>query len=603
MFFRFNTIISRLLLAGFAAGTLVAMSPAKPGVTPSAKVLEFHQRAAQTYHMGGLAAALQRVKASQFNINRDMASDTLYMSFPVIVGNYADAGDPAYPIQNLQQELFDGPWPTITMREHYLEMSYNQFHLSGDVYGWYPVSQGHAYYEGSQTEPFDNGFTGPPGGVGAFLQETLIQADTTVDFSQYDNDGPDGIANSGDDDGFVDACFFVHSGRGGEGGGPYIWSHRYRYSAWWGSAFTTNDSSANGGMIRVNDYIMQPALSTSGGMIEIGVFSHEFGHAIGLPDLYDTDYSSDGIGRWGLMGGGSWNTPTEPAHLSAWSKEVLGWVTPVLIEENINYMEIPNVVENPYVLKLWRFGQPDPWTSWWGPGLDVGREYYLVENRQRIGSDVHLVGTGLLIWHVDNTQSTNSNDSHRMVDMAAADGTFGNGTSSGDPWPGSTNNRNFDFETIPAAIGWDGTNTQVAVLNISDSDSTMYADVEVYESTPHLSLADFEIYDADGDEVLVPGELFEVWAEVTNSGGAATGISGSIFSESPYVEVISGTAEFENLDFMESAMGNLPFELLVADSAQTGVIDLTIQFTATETEDTSSYVISVGIGTPEVGLV
>ena len=581
----------------------IATSPAKPGVIPSPQVIAAQQIFAETYATGGLVSAIQRVKAERSNTNRDLRADTLFMSFPVIVGNYADAGEPAYPIQNLQDELFDGPWPTPTMREHYLEMSYGLFQLSGHVYGWYPVSQGHAYYEGSQTEPYDNGFIGTPGGVGSFLRETLLMADSSVDFSQYDNDGPDGIANSGDDDGTVDACFFVHSGRGGEGGGPSIWSHRSRYAGWWGSAFVTNDQSANGGYIRVNDYIIQPAMSTSSGMIEIGVFSHEFGHAIGLPDLYDTDYSSSGVGNWCLMSGGSWNTPIRPAHMSAWCKEILGWLEPVLVTDNIDANEIPNVEQHPYALKLWRNGVLDPWTSWYGLGLSVGREYYLVENRQRIGTDVHLVGTGLLVWHIDNTQYGNSNEAHRLVDMAAADGTFGNGTSAGDPWPGTTDNRNFDFETIPPAIAWDGSNTQVAIRNISDSDTTMSADLEVHETVPHLALSEFDLYDETGDDIMEPGETFEVWIHVTNTGGLATGIEATISSESPAVQVTSSSATIPDLDFMNTAIGNLPFELIVSDTAHTSVVSLNIAITSIENADTMRYTITVGIGSPEVGLV
>ena len=63
------------------------------------------------------------------------------------------------------------------------------------------------------------------------------------------------------------------------------------------------------------------------GTIEIGVFCHEFGHAFGLPDLYDGSGSS-GIGHWGLMGSGNWNTPTNPAHFDAWCKSQLGWIVP-----------------------------------------------------------------------------------------------------------------------------------------------------------------------------------------------------------------------------------------------------------------------------------
>ncbi|MCF6238582.1 MAG: M6 family metalloprotease domain-containing protein, partial [Candidatus Marinimicrobia bacterium] len=490
---------------------ILAISPAKPGVVPSQKVKDFSRIAAETYTQGGLVVKMQRIKQANIQIaehgNRELRED-VFMSFPVILGSYTDYNEQNSVIDDLQAELFDGPWPTVTMAEHYTEMSYSQFYLSGTVYGWYELSQTGAYYEGSQTEPYDNGFTNPPGGVGDFLQETLQLADLEIDFSQYDNDGPDGEANSGDDDGFVDAAFFVHSGSGGEYGGPYIWSHRSTYSNWWGGPFLTNDMGANGTVIKVNDYIMQPATNGSGGLIEIGVFSHEFGHAIGLPDLYDTDYSSDGIGDWCLMGGGSWSMPYSPTHFSAWCKEMLGWIVPVIPDNNMDAVQILNVEENPYVLKLWTHGELGSYYSYYSHGQDVGREYYLIENRQRIGTEQHIPGTGIVIWHIDNTQYHNSDETHRMVDVVAADGNS-NGSSPGDSWPGSTNSRRFDYETNPPAIGWAGVNTEVALLNISDSDSTMMTDLEVYEVNPHLYIADMLINDANADGFLSPDESGE----------------------------------------------------------------------------------------------
>src|SRR2546426_4775425 len=63
----------------------------------------------------------------------------------------------------------------------------------------------------------------------------------------------------------------------------------------------------------------------------LGVSVHEFGHDLGLPDLYDTDYSSDGAGIWDVMSEGAWNGAprgSSPAMFSAWSKIRLGWFTP-----------------------------------------------------------------------------------------------------------------------------------------------------------------------------------------------------------------------------------------------------------------------------------
>ena len=73
--------------------------------------------------------------------------------------------------------------------------------------------------------------------------------------------------------------------------------------------------------VKVNKYTIQPELYGTGTSIStIGVFAHEFGHALGLPDLYDTDYTSEGVGNWSLMAGGSWNYSggnggNRPAHL------------------------------------------------------------------------------------------------------------------------------------------------------------------------------------------------------------------------------------------------------------------------------------------------
>ena len=73
------------------------------------------------------------------------------------------------------------------------------------------------------------------------------------------------------------------------------------------------------------EYTMEPEENGSGQPIEVGVFSHEFGHFIGLPDLYDTDYSSGGMGLWCLMASGSYAGGSDyPAHMNVWCKMKLG---------------------------------------------------------------------------------------------------------------------------------------------------------------------------------------------------------------------------------------------------------------------------------------
>ena len=596
-------MIKKLVLLNIMImASVMASSPAKSGVTPSPTVVEQTAIMSQDYQQGGLVAKVQRIKAENLELGSRDDREEVYMSFPVILGSYADVDDQDTVVSLLQQELFDGPWPTPTMAEHYLEMSYDQFHLSGTVLGWYELSREGDYYEGSQSEPYDNGFGDPPGGTGSFLQESLDQADIDVDFARYDNDGPDGVANSGDDDGYVDAAFFVHSGRGGEGGGAYIWSHRWVYSGWWGSAYTTNDASANGGFIRVNDYIIQPAVSTGSGLIEIGVFSHEFGHALGLPDLYDTDYSSGGVGSWCLMASGSWSTPSSPVHMSAWCKEMLGWLEPYQLDENIEGLEFPTAAAQPFAAKLWTHGELDYYVGSYSQGQNVGREYYLIENRQRVGTEQHLPGTGLIIWHIDNSQWSNSNENHRMVDVIAADGYF-NGSSPGDAWPGTTNNRNFDFETDPSAVGWNGENTEVAVLNISDNDTLMTANVEVHESNPHIRISDFNISDENNDHIYTAGETIEVWLTIENTGGIANNLTATFSHVGDAVEVISEEIVFGPIDFMEMTFASDPFEFQISDSLEPQAVTFDIAFLADEMAIAEHHEMVLLLGAPEVALV
>ena len=271
---------------------------------------------------------------------------------PVLTGLYNDTAVQPLATTVLQQEFFDGPWPTGTISDYYNEVSLGLLEIEGTVYDWTVLDSTEVYY------------TAALGGVsltysrtGEFIQELIDAHDTAVDWGIYDNDGPDGVPNSGDDDGFVDILVLVHPTIGAECYSQYVhmWSHSGTYSIWnvsGGQPYTTNDAAAGGGMIRIDDYIMGPALSCEGGTIEIGVFCHEFGHAFGLYDLYDWTGYSSGIGYWGLMGAGNWNTPSSPAHLSAWSKEQLGWIDPVEVDWQSQSLTLDPVETSGDVVKL-----------------------------------------------------------------------------------------------------------------------------------------------------------------------------------------------------------------------------------------------------------
>ncbi len=596
-------MFKKLNLIGIVGiSTVMAIAPPKPGVIPPQGVIQQATIMAETYNEGGLAAKMRRIRDAniqhEVNGTRDLRED-VYASFPVIMGSYSDYDDDANAGNLLQRELFDGPWPSITMTEHYEEMSLGQFHVSGSVYGWYELSQTGHHYGG-----VDNGWDG---GVGDFLQESLDASDIEIDFTQYDNDGDDGIPNSGDDDGEVDAVFFVHSGIGAEDGGVdnRIWSHSWSYSgaSGTGQAYETNDIGANGNPITVNNYIIQPAENGTGDLIEIGVFSHEFGHALGLPDLYDTDGSSDGIGNWCLMSGGSWTSPSSPAHMSAWCKEMMGWVIPVVPDTNMDGILIPPVVGTGHVLKLWTNGELS-FLNHGGFSQDstVAREYFLVENRQVLGTDQYLAGTGLMVYHINNTRWSNSDEENRLVDVEPASG-FGGGTTAGHPWPGTSGNRLFDFETYPSSMSDAGQNSQVAIFNISDSDSIMSASIEVTEAFPHLYIADMTYTDENDDGFLSPDESGQIWLELVNYGVLTTGISATLIPDNPVFTFTNSEISFDDIPTNTSALANSSLDFTLASTFEKGTTNLRIAVSNTTSGTIDTLAFEIVIGDPQVALI
>lgn len=106
-----------------------------------------------------------------------------------------------------------------------------------------------------------------------------------------------------------------------------------------------------------------------------GVLCHQFGHQIGLPTLFDNNSSngrSQGIGNWGLMGTGVWNSNGYiPAQLSAWSRYYLGWENAIEITNDMTDLPVDYFLDgNPLAKRLYKIPISDT-------------EYFLIENRQQ----------------------------------------------------------------------------------------------------------------------------------------------------------------------------------------------------------------------------
>jgi M6 family metalloprotease-like protein len=387
--------------------------------------------------------------------------------------------------------------PTGSMRDFYLENSYGKLDLVGGVTGWYKMSHLHSYYVTD-----DYGF-GPPPNARTLARHAVNAADPYVDFGEYDYDG----------DGWVDALIIVHAGPGAEetADSNHIWSHE-----WALDSILTRDG------VKLHEYNMNPE-TYQGGLVNMGVFSHEFGHTLGLPDLYDTDYETEGLGDWSIMAHGSWNHQgASPAHFDGWCKYKLGFTDVDTVTDNRTDVKVLQAETSPVSYRLW------------ASDTDT-LEYFLVENRQKTGFDFYLPGHGLLIYHVDEARWGNDlqwcPDStpveHYEVALEQADGWYqlegcygsSNQGNAGDPFPGSRDKRAFDDTTTPSTRDYYDNSTQVAVWNISDSDSAMTANLDVTWSRPCLFLDQFVLDDTtygNGNGLLEPGEKIKLYFTISN---------------------------------------------------------------------------------------
>jgi hypothetical protein len=117
----------------------------------------------------------------------------------VLLAGFADSEPPAITPSELQRLLFDGPAPRGTLPEFYREASRGMFSVRGTVAPWVHTSVPMRDAAGEQE---GHGWIGAR--MREFVAEAIRLADPDIDFGLYDNSGPDGIPNSGDDDGFVD---------------------------------------------------------------------------------------------------------------------------------------------------------------------------------------------------------------------------------------------------------------------------------------------------------------------------------------------------------------------------------------------------------------
>lgn len=420
---------------------------------------------------------------------------------------YKDTTTNPYDISVLTTELFGGGPSTLSA--YYHENSYGFLSVDGVVKPWTRLSHDESYYAGTPFKAEDNsiqpcfGVCRENSKVAELVEEAARANDDPALWGHFDNDGPDDKENTIDDDGKVDFVVIVHPGKGAEcqnGAKVALWSHQDLLSNWANhNAFATKtkSNSKNGGNIEVDDYVLVPSVACDGVTpIQIGVIAHEFGHSLGLPDLYDTSRNpkSEGLGNWDLMAGGSWggdgNSPEMPVHMSAWSKAYLGWVKPKDITQDLGPITLAPYESTPSEPKVYLITIKS----------NIANMYYLISNRQKIGFDSKLPGSGLLILRVNegklkdglsnNNLNTDPND--MGVSVVEADGknllihhhpddSFRGGA--GDTFPGEQKVASFDNTTHPTSEG------TISVCGIAENSKTVAFSMYISQGTCQVSAA------------------------------------------------------------------------------------------------------------------
>ena len=338
------------------------------------------------------------------------------------------------PAAEFEKLLFD-PKNVRSMTSYYRKLSYGALDVTGEVVGYVRAPRPYGFYTNGESGTGEDYPNNTPG----LLHDALTEFCKSDDLRRFDVDG----------DGYVDGIFLIHAGGGAEAEPdpsrrPHqIWSHKW----------VLPKPFSNAG-VRVYAYSTEPEDG------RVGVFAHEFGHVLGLPDLYDTSYRTRGIGDWCLMAGGSWGgAGNRPVRMSAWCLAQLGWIKPKVVRAARSLALSTLEVRKTDCYRLWTKGRGGP-------------EYFLLEHRRKQGLDAALPGSGLAVWHIDETQSENTNPLSYRVGLVQADGLRDlernrNDGDAGDLFPGSKRVKSLDRQTTPSSRAHDGSPTGVALSAIA----------------------------------------------------------------------------------------------------------------------------------------
>ena len=343
--------------------------------------------------------------------------------------------------------------------QYFADQSNGSYRPQFDVFGPVTLTRNVAYYGTDGSEEGDDQHATDAVVEGCRLANEQF----SINWADYDSDS----------DGYVDFVYVIYAGKGQADGGTAetIWPHNWSVeSARYYGNCTYSESQCRVGGKKLDNYAMSGEMSGSslGG---IGTLCHEFGHVMGLPDLYDTSYGTNYNNSltpndWNIMDGGSYNGDGHcPPNYDPWEKEFFGWHTPINPgNQGQNLTLYANGTQNYQAYQITSNGNyVSPTTS--------GVRYY-IENRQAQGWDEPLTGHGMLIWKVNfNASKWTNNEPNNTANNPYYTVVSAYGSAIG--WDGSTDNCKWNtFPGTKNKTSWNGVSGK-PLLNIAESNGVV----------------------------------------------------------------------------------------------------------------------------------
>lgn len=463
-------------LVGKAVGTLTANQAADllDQLNPITPLWRVSANQSSTRSMvASTADGLGKYGTSAMGVVKSIGQPTL----PVVMVNFADrAFQDTINIEKVsrffnEEGYHDEALSRGSVRDYFVAQSNGLFQPSFKVVAHVTLPQNYAYYGKDGA----NGSIDP--NVSSFVRDALAEASKTVDFAEFREEGTTNVP----------IVIFMFAGPGQQssfedGQTDYLWGR-----------FSNTSYTLNGGASKTNSFFIGNELFQTYGtgpndivdthLDGVGLFCHEFSHALGLPDFYNTKNSSafKTMGYWDLLDYGQYyQNGYRPSEYTAYERSFMGW---------LNVEELGDEAQLATLLPLDGSQGTDGARAYVLRNPNNEKEYYLFENRTVNTWHGSLMGKGMLVTHVDydanvwNRNVVNTEEDHQRMQFVPADNikegnSIPKGMTTAQYFAGISNDlfpctvgdelyNSFTDDTTPASTLFTGNRLQRPIYNIT----------------------------------------------------------------------------------------------------------------------------------------